>query len=139
VTPFSVPDEEVHVIRSGWLDLSRAIFAIVGGGALAMAVGGLTGGASLTDPVFPAGLALGVLSLGAAAWVRGSAPWQAIVTWLGIGAVLAGVAAFGWFIFTDPDLGVDVYPYFIVPAAILVAASIGMALGRRSVATAVAG
>ena len=38
-----------------WFALSRAVFAVIGAGALLVTFGGLTGGASLTDPVFLAG------------------------------------------------------------------------------------
>lgn len=114
-----------------WLDLSRAVFSVVGAGALLMSIGGLTSGESLADPVFPAGLALGILSLGAAAFVTAPERWRAIVTWLGIAAVLLGVGAIGWIVFSDENLGTDVYVLFLVPAALLVAAAVGMAAGRR--------
>ena len=113
-----------------WFALSRAVFAIIGAGALLMSIGGLTGGASLTDPVFPAGLVLGVTALGAAIWADGAARWKIVVAWLGIAAVLLGVGIFGWFVFTDFDIGADVYPYFLVPAAIIVLSAIGMIRGR---------
>jgi len=78
-----------------WFSLSRAVFAVIGGGALLMAIGGLSAGASLFDPVFPAGLIKGVTALGAAIWADGHARWQVAVAWLGIAAVLIGVGIFG--------------------------------------------
>jgi len=115
---------------SVWFSLSRAVFAVIGAGSLLMAIGGLTSGESLTDPVFPGGLALGVAALGAAIWADGKARWQVVIAWLGIAARLLGVGIFGWFVFSDADIGADVYPYFLVPAAIIVLAGIGMVRGR---------
>ncbi|HEX2883506.1 MAG TPA: hypothetical protein VHQ42_02925 [Candidatus Limnocylindria bacterium] len=117
---------------SRWLDLSRAVFAVVGAAALLITVGGLSSGESLVNPVFPIGLGLGALSLAASVLVTAPAPWQAVVTWLGIGAVLLGLSVFGWIVFTDPDLHADAYAFFLVPAAILVAASAVLAAGRRT-------
>lgn len=117
---------------SRWLDLSRAVFAVVGAAALLITIGGLSSGESLADPVFPIGLGLGALSLAAAVLVGAPARWQAVVTWLGIGAVLIGVSVFGWIVFTDPDLHADAYALFLVPAVILVAASAVLAAGRRT-------
>jgi len=115
-----------------WFLLSRAIFAIIGAGALLLAIGGLIGGASLTDPVFPAGLALGVTALGAAIWADGAAQWKVAIVWLGIAAVLVGVARFGWSSFVESPVGPDAYAIILVPAAIIVLAAIGMARGRIS-------
>jgi hypothetical protein len=122
-------------MKRAWFAASRALFALVGAGACLMVVGGLTGGASLSDPVFPAGLLLGLTALGAAVVAGGSAHWQAIVTWLGVLAVVTGVVIFGWRIFSDPNLGWDVYPYFLVPAAIVLAGAVGIALGRPRAGT----
>ncbi|HET7645541.1 MAG TPA: hypothetical protein VFM03_03585 [Candidatus Limnocylindria bacterium] len=115
---------------SSWFSLSRAVFALVGAGALLMSLGGLTSGASLSDPVFPAGIALGAFGLGAAAWADAPERWRAAVTWVGVAAVLVGLGVFAWFVFGDPDIGADVYPYFLVPAAVLLAATVGVARGR---------
>jgi TRAP-type C4-dicarboxylate transport system permease small subunit len=52
------------------------------------------------------------------------------VTWVGVAAVLVGLGVFAWFVFGDPDIGADAYPYFLVPAAVLLAATIGVARGR---------
>jgi hypothetical protein len=114
-----------------WLDLSRAVFAVVGAAALFISIGGLTSGESLADPLFPAALALGALSLAAAVLVVAPSLWQASATWLGIGALLLAVGIFGWIVFTDEDLGPDAYALFLLPAAVLVLAAVGMAAGRR--------
>lgn len=95
-----------------------------------MAIGGSTGGASLTDPVFPAGLVLGVAAMGAAIWAEGAALRQEVIAWLGIAAVLIGVGIPGWFVFAASDIGAEVYPLFLVPAAIIVLAALGMVRGR---------
>ena len=113
-----------------WFVLSRGVFAFIGAGALLMAVGGLTGGALLSDPVFPAALLLGVTALGAAIWADGRARWQVTLSWLGIAAVLTAIGIFGWLVFFDYDVGPDVYAVFLVPATIIVLAAIGMIRGR---------
>ncbi|HEX2766616.1 MAG TPA: hypothetical protein VHR55_08290 [Candidatus Limnocylindria bacterium] len=115
---------------STWISLSRAALIVIGGGALVMAVGGLTSGSSITDPVFPAGLALGVLALGAGAFTESPVAWRAAVTWLGVAATIAAVARFGILVFGDPDIGPDVYPYFLVPAAVVLVAVAGVVAGR---------
>ena len=115
-----------------WFALSRAVFAIIGAGAMLLTIGGLIGGASLTDPVFPAGLALGVTALGAAIWAEGAAGWQVAITWLGIAAVLIGVGIFGWFSFVATPVGPDAYALILVPAAIIVLSAIGMVRGRMA-------
>ena len=42
-------------MASTGLSLARAVMTLIGAGALLLAVGGLTSGESVTDPVFPAG------------------------------------------------------------------------------------
>ena len=97
-----------------------------------MSIGGLIGGASLTDPVFPAGLALGVTALGAAIWAGGAARWQVAITWLGIAAVLIGVGTFAWFSFVVTPVGPDAYAIILVPAGIIVLSAIGMIRGSMA-------
>ena len=75
---------EVYLVSQGTLNLARAVVGVIGAGALVMAISGLTSGNSLTDPVFPAGLALGALAVGATAWVVTPGLLPAIVTWLGL-------------------------------------------------------
>ena len=92
---------------SAWFALSRAVFAVIGAGALLLTIGGLIGGASLTDPVFPGGLVLGVTALGAAICADGAARWKIAIAWLGIVAGLIGVARFGWSSFVESPVGAD--------------------------------
>ncbi len=112
------------------ITIGRAIFFIVGGGALIMSISGLASGSSITDPVFPAGLALGVLTLGAAAFTLAAPRWQALIVWLGVAAVLIGIGRFAVLVFGDPAIGPDVYPLFLVPAAVLLLAAAGVIVGR---------
>jgi hypothetical protein len=115
---------------SWFVVLGRAVFLLIGAGALVMAVGGLTGGESITDPVFPAGLALGVLAIAAAALATAETGWQAVLVWLGIAAVVGGVAVFAGIILLDPDVGTNVYGPVLVPSVLILAAAAGVALGR---------
>jgi len=118
-------------MRDSWfVTLGRAVFFIIGAGALVMAVGGLTGGESITDPVFPAGIALGILALAAAALTSADGSWQAVLVWLGVAAVVGGVAVFAGIILLDPDVGADVYGPVLVPSVLILAAAAGVALGR---------
>ena len=117
---------------SVWFALSRAVFAVIGAGALLLTIGGLIGGASLTDPVFPGGLVLGVTALGAAIWADGAARWKIAIAWLGIAAVLIGVARFGWSSFVESPVGPDAYAIILVPAALIVLSAIGMIRGRMA-------
>jgi len=115
---------------SWFVRLGRAVFLVLGAGALVMSIGGLTGGASITDPVFPAGLALGVLAIAAGAWTLSAASWQAALVWLGVAAVVGGVAYFAGFVLLDPDIGSNVYAPVLVPSVLILAAASGVALGR---------
>lgn len=110
------------------LGLARGVFTIIGAGALLMSIGGLTSGESLSDPVFPAGLALGALSLGAAAWVESPGLARAVVTWLGLLAALVGVVVFGSMVVRTPAL--DTFALFAVPALIVVLAAFRLAAAR---------
>jgi hypothetical protein len=118
-------------MRDSWfVILGRGVFFIVGAGALVMALGGVTGGESITDPVFPAGLALGILAIAAAALTSADAGWQAVLVWLGIAAVVGGVAVFAGIILLDPDIGTNVYGPVLVPSVLILAAAADVALGR---------
>ncbi len=111
------------------LRISRTIIGVVGGIALLLAVGNLTtGGGSLTDPVFPLGLAFGALLVGAAAWTTAPQRWRAVVVWLG---ALAVGAAFAGFIANMGQAALkDVLVYFGIPAAIVIAAMAIVIVGR---------
>jgi hypothetical protein len=99
---------------------ARALIGFIGFVALLYTISNLAGGNSITDPVFPGGLLLGASCLGAAAWTSSSGTWRALVVWIGVAAVLVTVAIFGAITFgtTDPS----VYPLFIIPTVIVLAA-----------------
>lgn len=118
-------------MTDGTLRLARATVGVVGAGALLMAIGTLSGGASLADPVFPAGLVMGALAVGAAAWVETPGTLPAMVTWLGLLGLLVGLAVFGSMVVRTPSP--DVVALFAVPAAIILAAVIRLAVARRSI------
>jgi len=109
--------------------ISRAIVGIVGVAAVLLAGGNLlTGGASITDPVMPFGLALGVLALGAALWTTAPERWRAVIVWLGLLAILA---AMGVFIANFGQAAIrDVLIYFGVPAGIVLVAALTLAVAR---------
>ena len=121
-------------MSQGTLNLARALVGIIGAGALIMAISGLSSGNSLTDPVFPAGLALGVLAVGATAWVVTPGLLPAIVTWLGLLGLGVMVVAFWTMAFQTPSP--DVLALFAIPAALVVLAMVRMALARLAVPTA---
>jgi hypothetical protein len=113
---------------SSTLRMSRAVVAFIGIGAVLMAVGGLTSGSSLADPVFPGGLVLGALAIGAAAWIEEPGTLRAVVSWLGLAAVLVAIGVFGWFVVKTPTP--DVIALFAVPALIVLAALGRLAMAR---------
>jgi hypothetical protein len=115
---------------SWFVTLGRAVFLVLGAGALVISIGGLTGGGSITDPVFPAGLALGVLAIAGGAWTLADASWQAAIVWLGVAVVVGGVVVFAGMVFLDPDIGSNVYAPVLVPSVLILAAAAGVALGR---------
>ena len=111
------------------VNVARAILAVVGGIALLLAVGNLaTGGGSITDPVFPFGVAFGALVSAAAAWTTAPRRWQAVVVWLGVLAILIAFVAF---LVSIGDAALrDVLIYFGIPAAIVLAATAVVAVAR---------
>lgn len=113
------------------LNLARAVVGIIGAGALVMAISTLLSGASLTDPVFPAGIAMGALAVGAAALVLTPGTVPAVVTWLGLLGLVVAIAILGSIAFGTPSP--DVLALFLIPTAIVVAAVVRMAVARRSV------
>ena len=114
-------------MASTGLSLARAVMALIGAGALLMAVGGLSSGESLADPVFPAGIALGALSLSAAAWVDAHGAPRAVLVWAGLAAVIVAIAVFATFALRTPSA--DVLLLFAVPTIVVLAA-----VGRIAVA-----
>ena len=115
-------------MASTGLSLARAVMALIGAGALLMAVGGLTSGESLTDPVFPGGLALGALSLAAAAWVDAGGAPRALLVWAGLVAAIVAIAVFASFALRTPSA--DVLLLFAVPSIVVLAAVGRIAVGR---------
>lgn len=116
-------------MSDGTLRLARATVGVIGLGALLMAGGNLTSGASLTDPVFPAGLAMGILAVGAAAWVETPGALPALVTWLGLLALVVALGVLGTFVVRTPSP--DAIALFAVPAVLVLAAVVRLAVARR--------
>lgn len=109
--------------------ISRGVLGLVGAIALLLAVVNLlTGGIPVADPVLPAGLAFGTLTLGAALWTTAPERWRALVVWLGVIAVGAAMAVF--LVNMGGAALRDVLVYFGIPAAIVAVAALGVALGR---------
>ena len=111
------------------ITISRSIVAVVGVAALLLAGGNLaTGGASITDPVMPLGLLLGLLAVGAAAWTTAPERWRALIVWLGVVAI---VVAFAGFAISLGDAAIrDVLIYFGIPAGIVLIATLAIAAAR---------
>ena len=109
--------------------ISRCVVGFVGAVALLFAVANLvTGGVPIADPVLPAGLAFGALTLGAALWTTAPERWRALVVWLGVLAVGVAIAVFV-INFGEAALN-DVLIYFGIPALIVALAAIGLVAGR---------
>lgn len=112
-----------------WIRASRAVVMVIGVVALLLAGGNLaTGGGSLTDPVMPGGVLLGLLAIGAAAWTTDRNALRAVVVWLGVIGIVAGVVML-WA--NTGDMATrDLYVYIGIPAAIVLVAAAGVAVGR---------
>jgi hypothetical protein len=125
--PPARPTEDASM--SIWVNISRAILAVVGVTALLLAGGNLaSGGGSITDPVFPLGLLFGLVTFGAAIWTTAPQRWRAALVWLGIVAV---VAAFLGFLTSFGDAALrDVLVYFGIPATIVLLATVLVATAR---------
>ncbi|HEX7224407.1 MAG TPA: hypothetical protein VF367_02350 [Candidatus Limnocylindria bacterium] len=112
-----------------WVRASRTIVLVIGVIALLLAGGNLlTGGGSLTDPVMPGGVILGLLALGAAAWTRDPNALRAAVVWLGVIGIVGAVAIM-W-VNTGEMATRDLFVYVGIPAAIVLLAAAGIAVGR---------
>ena len=110
------------------LSLARGLYALVGGGALIMAITTLMSGASITDPVFPAGIALGLLLLAAAAWADAPGQVQSVAVWLGLVAVVVGLVILAPMVLRTPSP--DVLALGGIPAALMIAAGGRIAAAR---------
>ena len=113
---------------SRFLGTARGIVGLVGIGAIAMAASNLTSGQTLADPIFPAGIAMGLLAIAAARWCDAPQPLAAVATWLGILALGVAIAIFWRFLLRTPSL--DAIALAGVPTLILVAAGVTLAVAR---------
>lgn len=111
---------------------ARAWYAVIGVAALLVTAGEMSGdftpGAVVDVPNLAAGLAVGLLAIGAAAWVEGRGPLQAAVTWLGIAAGFAPFAWLFWIALNTTSL--DAILLAAVPTAVAGVAALRMVLGR---------
>lgn len=114
---------------STWIRLSRAIVAVIGAGALLMAGGNLlTGGGSITDPVMPGGVILGLVAIGAAVWTEEPSALRAAVVWLGVIGIAATLLIV-WANVGDMQTR-DLLVYVGIPTLVVVVAALGVAVGR---------
>lgn len=112
-----------------WIRISRSIVMVVGLGALLLAGGNLTtGGGSITDPVMPGGVILGLLALGAGAWTTDPGTLRAAVVWLGVVGIV-GALGILWMNAGDMQTR-DLLLYVGIPTAVVLLAAIGVAVGR---------
>ncbi|MBA3739956.1 MAG: hypothetical protein H0W98_02270 [Chloroflexi bacterium] len=107
--------------------LARALFAVIGIGAVLLAAGNLASGQSPTDLALSGGLVLGALMLGAAAWVEAPDRIRAIVVWFGIGGAIAAVAIFVYFAL---PLSSNVIALIAIPSLLIMAAGARLAFAR---------
>jgi hypothetical protein len=112
-----------------WIRLSRSLVGVIGIGAL-LAAGGnlLTGGGSITDPVMPGGVVLGLAAIGAAAWTDAPEALRAGVVWLGVIGVAVALAIV-WSNVGDMQIR-DLLVYVGIPTLVVGAAVLGVAIGR---------
>lgn len=114
---------------SAWTRVSRAIVMVIGIGALLTAGGNLvTGGGSISDPVMPGGVVLGLLLIGAAAWTDAADAPRAGVVWLGLLGIAAALAI-AWANLGDMQTR-DLLLYVGIPTVIVALAVAGVAVGR---------
>lgn len=115
----------------GSLTLARIWYLVIGGGALLLTGGEIVGdfspGSVVDLPNLAAGLAVGVLAIGAAAWVLARGPLEAAVAWIGIAA---GMAPFVWLFWIAATTARDAIWLAGVPTVLAVAAAIRMVFAR---------
>jgi hypothetical protein len=115
----------------GSLSLARVWYAVVGAGALLLTGGEIIGdfnpGSVVDVPNLAAGLAVGLLAIGAAAWVLARGPLRAAVAWIGI---VAGVAPFAWLFWIAATTARDAILLAGVPAVLALTAAVRMVLAR---------
>jgi len=109
--------------------LARAIVAVLGAASLLLAAGNLvTGGGSISDPVMPGGIVLGLVALGAAFWTTAPGRFQAVVVWLGVLGIVVSAALF-WVNAGDMQTR-DLIVYIGIPTATVLAATALVAVAR---------
>jgi hypothetical protein len=113
------------------LTLARIWYALIGGGALILTASEIKTdfdpGSVVDLPNLAAGLAVGMLAIGAAVWVLTASPVRAAVAWLGIAA---GVAPFAWLFWIAATTARDAIWLAAVPTVLALAAAVRMALAR---------
>jgi len=109
--------------------IARAIIAVLGGASLLLAGGNLmTGGGSISDPVMPGGIVLGLLAIGAAIWTTAPGRLQALVVWVGLLAIVITAAVF-WSNLGDMQTR-DLLVYVGIPTALVLVAGALVAIAR---------
>jgi hypothetical protein len=112
-----------------WIRISQSIVTVIGIGSLLLAGGNLlTGGGSISDPVMPGGVVLGLLAIGAGVWTADSGTLRALVVWLGIIGILAALGI-AWVNVGDMQTQ-DLLIYVGIPTLVVLAAVGGVATGR---------
>ena len=115
----------------GSLTLARIWYLVIGAGALLLTGGEITGdfspGSVVDLPNLAAGLAVGVLGIGAAAWVQARSPFRAAIAWIGIAA---GVAPFAWLFWIAATTARDAIWLAGVPTVLALAAAVRMVVAR---------
>ena len=109
--------------------IARATIAVLGGASLLLAGGNLmTGGGSISDPVMPGGIVLGLLAIGAAIWTTAPGRLQALVVWVGLLAIVITAAVF-WANLGDMQTR-DLLVYVGIPTALVLVAGALVAIAR---------
>jgi hypothetical protein len=115
----------------GSLTLARDWYLVIGGGALLLTGGEIIGdfspGSVVDLPNLAAGLAVGVLTIGAAAWVLARGLLRVAVAWIGIAA---GVAPFVQLFWIAATTARDAIWLAGVPTVLALAAAVRMVLAR---------
>ena len=116
---------------SGSLTLARGWYLVIGAGSLLITGGEIIGdfspGSVVDVPNLAAGLAVGMLAIGAAAWVQARSPLRAAVAWIGIAA---GLAPFAWLFWIAATTARDAIWLAGVPTVLAVAAAVRMVFAR---------
>ena len=113
------------------LTLARGWYLVIGAGSLLITGGEIIGdfgpGSVVDVPNLAAGLAVGMLAIGTAAWVQAGSPVRAAVAWIGIAA---GVAPFSWLFWIAATTARDAIWMAGVPTVLALATAVRMVLAR---------